>query len=65
MIYVFGAFIAVAIGLVIYGTVTGRMRADRRCCTPDPMDDARMRPYLLEDERMRQEGVQSGVESVE
>jgi hypothetical protein len=65
MIWVLFGLLAVAIGVVVYGTVTGRMRADRRCCTPDPMDDARMRPYLLADERMRQEGVQPAAESTE
>jgi hypothetical protein len=58
MIWVLFALIAVAIGVIIYGTATGRLRADRRCCAADPMDDARMRPYLLEDERIRQAGVQ-------
>lgn len=49
MAYVIGAAILVMGAVIAVGTATGRMQARGCCCPSDPMQDTRMRPYLLED----------------
>jgi hypothetical protein len=36
--------------LLTIGALTGRVKSQTCCCAADPMNDARMRPYLLADE---------------
>jgi hypothetical protein len=45
------AVVVLAFGaLLTIGALTGRVRTKNCCSVADPMNDARMRPYLLADE---------------
>lgn len=48
--YVIGAVVLAFGALLALGAITGRVRAQNCCSVADPMNDARMRPYLLADE---------------
>jgi hypothetical protein len=47
------AALALAFGaLLVTGALTGRVKSRSCCSVADPMNDSRMRPYLLADEQL-------------
>jgi hypothetical protein len=50
------AALALAFGaLLVIGALSGRVKSQSCCSVADPMNDSRMRPYLLADEQLAAE----------
>ena len=48
--YVIAGLVLAFGALLTIGALTGRVQAKNCCSVADPMNDSRMRPYLLADE---------------